>query len=156
MYKKWFVYIFNCILCYFVNCVVTKALYACLYLNNYDLFHICKRLNGNRTWMNEWKFWEYQNSEALGAWTVCWCISIQKIDKSYRIQGLRATLFACLPVTLSVWEIIAEKFCHTGKNWDTVLFCLKKKVILSSFPKYDIIHTSITSWCECLQLPILW
>jgi hypothetical protein len=51
--KKWFVYIFNCILllCKLCN---NKGSYACLYLNKYDLFHICKRLNGNKTWMNEW------------------------------------------------------------------------------------------------------
>jgi hypothetical protein len=53
-----------------------------------------------------------------------------------------------LPVTLSLWEIIVEKFCHIDKNWDTVPFCLKKKVILFSFPKCGIILTSITLLCD--------
>jgi len=96
------------------------------------------------------KFWVYQNSEALSAWTVSCCISIKRKTNQIRSRDRWAPLLACLCVTLPPWEIIVEKFCHIDKNWDTGPFCLKKKVILPSFPKCDIIHTSSTKWCECL------
>jgi len=69
------------------------------------------------------KFWVYQNSEALGALTVWWCISIKRKTNQIRCRDCRAPLLACLCVTLSLWESIVEKFCHIDKNWDwTILF----------------------------------
>ena len=48
------------------------------------------------------------------------------------------------------WRMPVEKFCNTDKIQDTGPFCLKKNVIMLSFPKCGIIHTSIISWCEFL------
>jgi len=47
------------------------------------------------------RFWVYQNSEALGAWTVCWCIAIKKrlIKLDPGTVGLQCWL-ACLSLYL--------------------------------------------------------
>jgi len=69
---------------------------------------------------------------------VSWYIFIKEMTNHIRSRGQGIHCWhACLSLYL-FGEIIVGKFCHADKNWDNGRFCLKKKVIMFSFPTYGV------------------